>query len=131
MNLNELPHLRGAPAMSKSKSWNKRSKHSVQKLSYSSSSFKSFASNSNNRSAVLYKLHFPQFPLSQFVENIWYYNGHYVAHSREKILPDGAIELIIDLDTWPKKIFENEHSVDEYRTVKKAWISGERTRYIV
>lgn len=80
---------------------------------------------------MLYKLHFPKPPLSFFVENIWYYNGHYVGHSREKILPDGAIELIVDLDSWPKKIFADETGTNSFRTVKKAWISGERTRYIV
>jgi AraC-like DNA-binding protein len=80
---------------------------------------------------MLYKLHLPKFPLSQFVENIWYYDGHHAGHSREKILPDGAIELIIDLDAWPKKIFEDENTTERFRTVNKAWISGERTKYIV
>jgi len=80
---------------------------------------------------VIHKLHFPKLPLSQFVENIWYVQGQHVDYAREKILPDGAIELIIDLDSWPKKIFDDEITTDRYRTVKRAWISGERTRYIV
>lgn len=80
---------------------------------------------------MLHKLYFPKPPLSFFVENIWYYDGHYAGHPREKILPDGAIELIIDLDNWPKKIFADETTTDRFRTVKKAWISGERTRYLV
>ena len=80
---------------------------------------------------MLFKLYSPEPPLSHFVENIWYYDGHNVGYSREKILPDGAIELIIDLDSWPKRIFEDETTTDRFRTVKKAWISGERTRYIV
>jgi AraC-like DNA-binding protein len=80
---------------------------------------------------MLFKLHFPKPPLSQFVENIWYYDGHHVEYKREKILPDGAIELIIDLDDWSKKIFPDEVTTEKYRTVKKAWISGERTRYII
>lgn len=80
---------------------------------------------------MLHKLHFPKFPLSQFVENIWYYHDAHVNYTREKILPDGAIELIIDLDGWPKRIFDDEITTTSYRTVQKAWISGERTRYIV
>lgn len=80
---------------------------------------------------MLHKIYSPKPPLSYFVENIWYYNGHHVGYSREKILPDGAIELIIDLDSWPKKIFDDENNTERFRTVKKAWISGERTRYIV
>lgn len=79
---------------------------------------------------MIHRLHFPQLPLSQFVENIWLVQGFSADYSREKILPDGAIELIFDLDPEPKSIFEDEVST-EFRTVKKAWISGERTRYIV
>ncbi len=79
---------------------------------------------------MIHKLRFPQLPLSQFVENIWLVEGFQAEYTREKILPDGAIELIIDLDSKPKTIFESEDS-DRFRTVTRAWISGERTRYIV
>src|SRR5688572_16464831 len=79
---------------------------------------------------MIHKLHFPQPPLAQFVENMWLVQDFATDYTREKILPDGAIELIIDLDTQPKTIFESEAS-EHFRTVRKAWISGERTRYIV
>ncbi|MCM3873354.1 MAG: helix-turn-helix domain-containing protein [Pyrinomonadaceae bacterium] len=79
---------------------------------------------------MIHKLRFPQPPLSQFVENLWLVHGFVADYTREKILPDGAIELIFDLDPEPKSIFEDEVST-RVRTVKKAWISGERTRYIV
>jgi AraC-like DNA-binding protein len=79
---------------------------------------------------MIHKLRFPQLPLSQFVENMWLVQGFVADHTREKILPDGAIEMIFDLDPEPKSIFEDELSTG-FRTVKKAWISGERTRYIV
>jgi len=79
---------------------------------------------------MIHKLYFPKLPLSQFVENIWFVAGNHPEHTREKLLPDGAIELIIDLDPVPKKLFDDEHS-DRFRSCKKAWISGERTRYII
>jgi len=79
---------------------------------------------------MIHKLHFPAPPLSQFVENMWLVEGFVADYSREKILPDGAIELIFDLDPQPKAIFEDEGS-ERFRTVRKAWVSGERTRYIV
>lgn len=80
---------------------------------------------------MLHKLHFPRLPLSQFVENIWYVESSDPDHKREKLLPDGAIELIFDLDTRPKKIFADETPTAAIRSCKKAWISGERTRFIV
>ena len=79
---------------------------------------------------MIHKLHFPQLPLSQFVENMWLVQGFEAGYTREKILPDGAIELIIDFAAQPKRIFDHEASAT-FRTVKKAWISGERTRYLV
>lgn len=79
---------------------------------------------------MIHELHFPKLPLSQFVENIWLVQGFVADYTREKILPDGAIELIIDLDNRPKTIFDDEAS-ENFRTVSKGWISGERTRYIV
>lgn len=45
---------------------------------------------------MIHKLHFPQPPLSQFVENMWLVEGLEAGYRRERILPDGAIELIID-----------------------------------
>jgi hypothetical protein len=51
---------------------------------------------------MIHKLHFPPPPLSRFVENIWLVEGFAADYTREKILPDGAIELIIDLDPQPE-----------------------------
>lgn len=79
---------------------------------------------------MIHKLHFPRPPLSEFVENIWLVEGSHPEHTREKLLPDGAIELIIDLDPKPKKLFADDTSA-RFQKCQKAWISGERTRYIV
>src|SRR6185436_16556151 len=79
---------------------------------------------------MIHRLRIPQPPLSQFVENLWLVEGFVSDYKREKILPDGAIELIIDLDPEPKVIFESETS-EQFRTVTGGWLSGERTRYIV
>lgn len=79
---------------------------------------------------MIAQLHFPGPPLSQFVENIFYYEGYNPEHTKDKLLPDGAIELLIDLTDEPKKLYKDEQS-DEYTTFKKSWISGERTSYIV
>src|SRR5579863_3983077 len=41
--------------------------------------------------------HFPQSPLGDFIERFWYWKGHTVSHSLERILPTGTVELVIDL----------------------------------
>jgi len=72
----------------------------------------------------------PTFPLSQFVESIWFYEGFNPEFTKEKILPDGAIEFMIDLTDIPKKLFV-DNDLDRYCLYKNAWISGERTGYIM
>ena len=36
-------------------------------------------------------------PLNQFVEMIWTLAGEGQAHARERLLPDGSVELVVDL----------------------------------
>jgi AraC-like DNA-binding protein len=42
-------------------------------------------------------LHSPGPPLSQFVELFWYYAGVRLPHKKERLLPQGTVELVIDL----------------------------------
>jgi AraC-like DNA-binding protein len=69
-------------------------------------------------------------PLDQFVEYFWFYSGFFPDHSVERVLPDGAIELLIDLQGPPKKLYETEDA-RRYREYRKAWISGQHSRFIV
>jgi AraC-like DNA-binding protein len=71
----------------------------------------------------------PSFPLNNFVEYILHYEDYNPVHTKEKILPDGGTDLLIDLTDEPKKIFNNDdHS--KHRVVKKGWISGIRKEFI-
>jgi AraC-like DNA-binding protein len=42
-------------------------------------------------------LHSPGPPLSRFVELFWYYAGVSLPHKQERLLPQGTVELVIDL----------------------------------
>jgi Protein of unknown function (DUF1761) len=53
---------------------------------------------------MLYRLRVPSPPLSHFVENLWYYDDLIADHTREKLLPDASMELIIDLGNSTKKL---------------------------
>jgi AraC-like DNA-binding protein len=41
--------------------------------------------------------HRPGPPLAPFVEALWYYDGYQQAQHRERVLPDGRFQLIVDL----------------------------------
>ena len=51
----------------------------------------------------VYRTYSPQPPLAEFVDLIWLYEGFEQTHTREYRLPDGSMELIINLhdDTIP------------------------------
>jgi AraC-like DNA-binding protein len=75
-------------------------------------------------------LHFPRGPLGRFVEHITYYAGAMPDHRREKLIPDGAIQIIVDLTETPKRLYagvDGDHGVD----FRKAWISGMHRKFIV
>lgn len=48
-------------------------------------------------SAMPLRTHIPRAPLSDFVELFWLWNAPAAGHPKERLLPDGSMELIIDL----------------------------------
>jgi len=79
---------------------------------------------------VLYRLQKPSVPLQPFVENLWYHEGVTTDHALDRLLPDGAIELIFDLTDTPKIWYDSE-SPHRIRTVRESWLSGQHRRSIV
>lgn len=47
---------------------------------------------------MLYREHRPAPPLSRFVSCLWYCEGYTAAHSFEKVLPNGSVQIVINLD---------------------------------
>ncbi len=57
---------------------------------------------------MLYRLYSPPPPLGHFVELLWLYEGFRPVHPRERLLPTGTIEIVIDLRedrilTWGRR----------------------------
>lgn len=79
---------------------------------------------------MIFRLRVPGPPLSYFVENLWYYADLEVSHSKEKLLPNGAIELILDLSESPKKLYDSR-DLARSSNFRRAWISGMQPGYLV
>lgn len=75
-----------------------------------------------------YCLKVPPPPLGLFVASIFLYEGYRPDHLREKILPDGHIDLLINLDDSPRKVYRQTRDDLVYH---RSWISGLRSRPIV
>lgn len=78
---------------------------------------------------MILEIHIPPYPLSQFVESFVYYKDYNPIHSVDRFLPDGNVNLVIDMTDQPKFIYDNL-SLKEIQSCKKVWFSGIRNKYI-
>src|SRR5687767_7365570 len=78
---------------------------------------------------MIFQVHVPEFPLNKFVEHFFYFEGLSPAHNRERFLPDGNTEIIIDLTENTQYIYDNDY-LTEVQACRQAWVSGVRTRSI-
>jgi AraC-like DNA-binding protein len=80
--------------------------------------------------AMIYRLRVPRPPLSHFVENLWFYRDLEVDHSKEKLLPDASVELIIDLGEGAKRLYDRRNTLN-YIGYNHCWISGMQRQYLI
>lgn len=78
---------------------------------------------------MIFELHIPSFPLSQFIESFIYYRDYNPVHSVDRFLPDGNVNIVFDLTDYPKYIYDND-SLKEIQTCRNVWFSGMRNSYI-
>lgn len=78
---------------------------------------------------MLLRIHAPQPPLSEYVELFTYYEDYRPDHAIERLLPEGVVEVIIDLTDTPKFIFDNR-TLQPVQSCRRSWVSGMRSKYI-
>jgi len=75
---------------------------------------------------VIFRLHTPTGRLARIVPLMVYHEGYNPPHPVDRLLPDGSVNLIIDLTDAPKFIFDNS-TLRPVQTCRRAWFSGTRT----
>ena len=78
---------------------------------------------------MVFEVHIPAYPLNQFIESFIYYRDYNPVHSVDRLLPDGNINVVIDLTDYPKYIYDND-TLKEIQACKNVWFSGIRNHYI-
>lgn len=58
-----------------------------------------------------------------------YYKDYNPDHSLDRFLPDGNINVVIDLTDYPKYIYDNL-TLQEIQACRNVWFSGIRAKYI-
>lgn len=78
---------------------------------------------------MIFERHIPKFPLNQFVDCFIYHEAFNPVHSVDRFLPDGNVEILIDLNDTPQFIYDNE-TLKEIQACHHIWASGVRTEPI-
>lgn len=79
---------------------------------------------------MVYLSHVPEHPLSDFVHQLWLYQGYSQPHAKERILPTGEMQLVINLAEDRSSIYDRDDP-DRCQTFPGAVVSGAHSQYIV
>ena len=72
----------------------------------------------------------PTAPLSSFVQTIWGFEGLAQAHRLERLLPDGSLALVINLQENRSRIYDREDT-GRFETFSGCIVSGPQSRFCV
>jgi AraC-like DNA-binding protein len=72
---------------------------------------------------MVFRRYKPAPPLSDFIENLWLYEGYASPHAKERIFPSGTFELVFNLHDNELRIFKPEEP-DKCNRFSGALVSG-------
>ncbi len=78
---------------------------------------------------MIYQAHHPAFPLNKFIEVFIYFERIEHAHTVDRFLPNGDVEILIDFNDAPQYIYDN-NSLKKIQACNNVWASGLRTEPI-
>ena len=73
-------------------------------------------------------VHVPGPPLSRYVECLWRAEG-ITSHKRERVLPNGVVEVIINLGSHHKVLARDDYSREQLH--RDSWVAGIQNRHLV
>lgn len=80
--------------------------------------------------AVLYLTYIPKQPLSRFIELFWFYEGYTQLHAKERIMPDGSMQVIINLLENEIKTY-HPNDPESFDRFSGAILAGPRSEFAV
>lgn len=73
-------------------------------------------------------MYIPKPPLSDFVHSFWLYDSKQSFGARERALPSGTVELVINLHDEPLRISNRDNQI-EFTSFRHSLISGPQSRF--
>ena len=79
---------------------------------------------------MIMRSYIPQPPLSDFVALFWSYEGHDPPHAKERLLPTGTTELVINLRGDTLRIYDQQNT-DQFKSFGASMICGTHSEFFV
>jgi AraC-like DNA-binding protein len=79
---------------------------------------------------MIYAAHVPRPPLNEFIELLWFHEGFNADHRLERVLPDGSMELIINLRDEDRHVFDRVTHRPR-QSYRRSWLSGPHSEFII
>src|SRR5262249_27616302 len=79
---------------------------------------------------MMFRTYKPGSPLSDFVVLLWLYEGYHQPHAKERILPDGSMELVINLRDDVFRVYDR-HNHNQFTTVPGYLLCGPQSEFVV
>jgi len=73
--------------------------------------------------------HAPEAPLDRYIQSMFHYSDFIPDHSIERVVPDGGIYLIFELDGYTRHLFDVK-THEPTHTFTRAWVSGMQKKYM-
>jgi AraC-like DNA-binding protein len=83
-----------------------------------------------NWKEMLYLTHVPRQPLAQFVNLLWLYEGYTQPHSKERVLPTGEMQIVINLLEDTSRTYDPDDT-DRCHAFSGSLLSGAHSQYQV
>lgn len=72
---------------------------------------------------MVYRTYIPRPPLSEFVGSLWYYEGDNPQHEKERVLPTGTMEIVINLRDDSLRVYDGK-DLDRFRSFRGSLVCG-------
>ena len=79
---------------------------------------------------MISRVYTPRPPLSNFVESFWYYDGYQLPHAKDRVLPNGSMQLIINLSEDRLRVYDR-WDTDKVENHPGSLVCGARSEFTV
>ncbi len=79
---------------------------------------------------MIQRTYIPRPPLSNFVDFFWFYEGHDPPHAKERVIPTGTMDLIVNLRDDTLTVYDRQEH-HRFRSFGGSLISGVHSEFIV